>query len=84
MGGITQIYHGLSTCMGDNPLAKASGLSPHTGGQTIPWFVRLCGRYPLAKASGLSPHTGGQTCVGDNPLAKASGLSPHTGGQTMV
>ena len=28
-------YHGLSTCMGDNPLAKACGLSPHTGRQTM-------------------------------------------------
>ena len=26
------LYHGLSTCTGDNPLAKARGLSPHTGG----------------------------------------------------
>ena len=25
----------LSTCMGDNPLAKARGLSPCTGGQTM-------------------------------------------------
>ena len=29
------MYHGLSTCMGDNPLAKARGLSPRTGRQTM-------------------------------------------------
>ena len=34
-GGIKQLYHGLSICIGDNPLAKACGLSPFTGGQTM-------------------------------------------------
>ena len=29
------MYHSLSACMADNPLAKASGLSPRTGGQTM-------------------------------------------------
>ena len=34
-GGIKHLYHGLSACTEDNPLAKARGLSPRTGGQTI-------------------------------------------------
>ena len=55
-GSIKQLYHGLSACTGDNPLAKARGLSPRTGGQTM-------GDNPLAKARGLSPRTGGQTMV---------------------
>ena len=29
------VYHGLSACAGDNPLSKACGLSPRTGGQTM-------------------------------------------------
>ena len=35
--GIKYLYHGLSTCTEDNPLAhlKACGLSPRTGGQTM-------------------------------------------------
>ena len=33
--GMKYLYHGLSTCTGDNPLAKARGLSPRTGGQTV-------------------------------------------------
>ena len=28
------MYHSLSACTGDNPLAKAHELSPRTGGQT--------------------------------------------------
>ena len=36
-GGIK--YHGLSARTGDNPLARARGLSPCTGGQTV---VKLC------------------------------------------
>ena len=32
---ISQLYHGLSACIGDNPLAYAHGLPPHTGGQTL-------------------------------------------------
>ena len=32
--GIKYVFHGLSTCMGDNPLAKACGSSPHSGGVT--------------------------------------------------
>ena len=34
-GSIKQLYHGLSACTGDNPLAKARGSSPRTGGQTM-------------------------------------------------
>ena len=34
-GRIKKLYHGLSTCTGDNPLAKARGLTPRTGGQTM-------------------------------------------------
>ena len=34
-GGIKLLYHGLSACTGDNPLAKARGLYPRTGGQTM-------------------------------------------------
>ena len=33
-GGIKESYDGVSTCTGDNPRAKARGLSPRTGGQT--------------------------------------------------
>ena len=29
------LYHGLSACTGDNPLAKARGLAPRTGDQTM-------------------------------------------------
>ena len=29
------VYHGLSTCTGDNPLVKVCRLSPHTGRQTM-------------------------------------------------
>ena len=29
------LNHGLSASTGDNPLAKARGLSPRTGGQTM-------------------------------------------------
>ena len=29
------MYHGLTICTGDNPLAKARGLPPRTGRQTI-------------------------------------------------
>ena len=31
----------LSACMGDNPLAKARGLSPRTGGQTMVQLQRM-------------------------------------------
>ena len=31
VGGIKYIYHGLSSCTGDNPLVKARGSSPRTG-----------------------------------------------------
>ena len=34
-GGMKYIYHGLSSGTGDNPLAKACGLYPRTGGQTV-------------------------------------------------
>ena len=34
-GGIKSLYHGLSACSGNHPLAKARGLSPRTGGQTM-------------------------------------------------
>ena len=34
-GEIRLLYHGLSTCVGDNPLTKAHGLSPRTGRLTI-------------------------------------------------
>ena len=34
-GGIKQLFHGLYTCTGKNSLAKARGLSPRTGGQTV-------------------------------------------------
>ena len=34
-GGIKWLYHGLSACTEDNPLAKARGSSPRTGGQTM-------------------------------------------------
>ena len=30
-GGIKYLYHGLSICTGDNPLAKACELYPHIG-----------------------------------------------------
>ena len=30
-----ELYHGLSACMGDNPLAKACGLAPCIGGHTM-------------------------------------------------
>ena len=33
--GIKQLYHGLSSCTGDNPLAIACGLSPPTARQTV-------------------------------------------------
>ena len=35
VGGIKIVMPWLSPCTGDNPLAKACRLSPHTGGQTI-------------------------------------------------
>ena len=34
-GDIKQLYHGLSACTRDDPLAKARGLSPRTDGQTM-------------------------------------------------
>ena len=34
-GGVKYLYPDLSACTGDNPLAKARGLSPRTGGQTM-------------------------------------------------
>ena len=34
-GCIKLLYHGLYACTGHNSLAKARGLSPHTGGQTM-------------------------------------------------
>ena len=37
-GGVKLLNRGLSACTGDNPLAKARGLSPRTGGQNM---VRL-------------------------------------------
>ena len=33
--GISEIEHGLCACIVDNPLAKARGLSLHTGAQTM-------------------------------------------------
>ena len=33
--GIKKLYHSVSSCKGDNSLAKACGLSPHTGRQTM-------------------------------------------------
>ena len=33
--GTSEIEHGLCTCKVDNPLAKAGGLSLHTGAQTM-------------------------------------------------
>ena len=38
-GGIKYLYHGLSACTGNNPLAKARGLSPRTGGQTAVYLL---------------------------------------------
>ena len=35
VGGIKKIIPCLSTCTYDNPLAKARGLSPLTGGQAM-------------------------------------------------
>ena len=32
---IQNLYHGLSTCTGNNPLAIASRLSQYTGGQNV-------------------------------------------------
>ena len=34
-GSTIKLYHGLSACTGDNPLAKARVLSPRTGRQTM-------------------------------------------------
>ena len=50
--------HALSHCdyvTGDNSLANAPGLSPHTGGQT--------GNNLLAKPRGVSSRASGQTVV---------------------
>ena len=33
--GIKKLFNNLSACVGDNPLAKAIGLSPRTGRQTM-------------------------------------------------
>ena len=33
--GIKYLYHGLSVCTEDKPLAEARGLFPCTGGQTV-------------------------------------------------
>ena len=33
-GGIKWSYHGLSACVGDNPLARACKVSARIGGQT--------------------------------------------------
>ena len=46
-GGIKQLYHDQSTCMGDNPLAKARGLSPRAGKQTIYYYMFLHPIYSL-------------------------------------
>ena len=32
---VKKLYHGFPTCTGVNPLAKARGLSPGTGGKTM-------------------------------------------------
>ena len=58
------LYHDLSTCMVDNPLSKACGLSPHTGMQTmLTHGLSTCTvNNPHAKACGL-PHTGVQTML---------------------
>ena len=32
---LTRLNNSLSACTGDNPLVKARGLSPGTGGQTV-------------------------------------------------
>ena len=37
----SEIEHGWSACMVDNPLARACGLSPRTGGQTM-LYLSLC------------------------------------------
>ena len=34
-GVVKYLYDGFSACTGGNPLAKARGLSPRTGGQTM-------------------------------------------------
>ena len=34
-GGIKQLYHSVSACAGDNPLAKARALFLRTGEQTM-------------------------------------------------
>ena len=35
LDGIKKLYHCLSACARDDPLAKVRGLSPRTGGQTM-------------------------------------------------
>ena len=40
--GTSDIEHGLCACTDDNPLAKARGLSLHTGAQTM-LYISLVG-----------------------------------------
>ena len=39
--GIKKLYRCLSNCMGDNPLFKACGLSPHTGVQIVVQLIQV-------------------------------------------
>ena len=39
--GTSEIEHGLCSCTVDNPLAKARGLSLHTGAQTMLYLSHI-------------------------------------------
>ena len=41
-----KLYHCLSTCMGNNSLAKSRGLSPRTGGQAMVYLLLISQRIP--------------------------------------
>ena len=51
-GGIKQLYHGLSTCTGANPLAKARALFPRTCGQTVVHTTKTCSEVSRKKVLG--------------------------------